>query len=360
MKLEFTNLGGLQSPYDYRMVPAGLIATGIPLPASFKNDISPFPIWNQKKIGSCVGHALAKHMQIYWYRKTGQLVDFSPRWLYAMAKCVDEWEGEGTYPATMAKIMKDYGCATEATVPNNSDLTHENYVYQRKMENIPKAAFKEAEKYKIPGYAFVDMKNTEEVKRVLYENGPFAGLLRLGKEWWTDENGISTWDKNKINPLRPPKVIVSGHEIVLYGYDETSFYDLSNSWSSLWNDSGNGTISISKYAPFLIEGLIIKELPPPIVDEVKRLPKKPKHKFLIDLAYGTMKNPEVVALQDCLKYEGLMPAVIPSTGNYLEETRKAVLAFQKKYKLINLFQEITYQGRFCYLLTRTKLNELYN
>ena len=256
--------------------------------------------------------------------------------------------------------MKDYGCATEATCSNDSTLDHETYVYNRKLENIPQAAKDEAANYKIPGYAFVNTQDPSEVRRIIYENGAFAGLLKIGKEWWTDVDGNSTWDKTKINPLRPPKEIVSGHEVVLYGFNETSFYDLLNSWSDLWNDAGTGDIGIPDYLPFFIEGIVIKDLPPPIVDELKRLPKKPKHSFNVNLEYGMRNNPEVVDLQDCLKYEGLMPAYIPSTGNYLEETRKAVLAFQKKHKLINVYQELVYRGKYCYSITRNKLNELYS
>ena len=358
-ELEMKNPGALQSPYDYRQVPLSVVATAVPLPESYKTDISMFPVWNQKKIGACVGHAFAKLAQYYWYKKTGEVVNFSPRFLYAVAKSLDNFPGEGTYPSLVAKILKDYGCATEALVQNDTDLPHEQYVYNRNLSSIPAAAFKEAEKYKIPGYAFLSTNNADEIKRAVYDAGMFAGLVRIGKEWWTDKDGNSTWDKNKILPLRPPAEIISGHEIAFYGWDKDTLYELSNSWSSLWADVGNGRIGVKEYLPFFVEGIVIKELPPAVIDEVKRLPKKPVYRFLRDLSYGTYKSVEVVALQDCLKYEGLMPAYIPSTGNYLEETRKAVLAFQKKYKLITLYQELAYRGKFCYSITRNQLNALY-
>src|SRR3990167_4893678 len=154
-EFEMLNPGGLKSPYDYRQVPLSAVATAIPLLESYKTDISMLPVWNQKKIGSCVGHAFAKLAQYYWYKKTGKVINFSPRFLYAVAKSLDSYHGEGTYPSLVAKILKDYGCATEELIPNNSDLFHEEYVYGRKLNNIPEAAFKEAEQYKIPGYAFL-------------------------------------------------------------------------------------------------------------------------------------------------------------------------------------------------------------
>lgn len=88
-------------------------------------------------------------------------------------------------------------------------------------------------------------------------------------------------------------------------------------------------------------------------------PKKPKYKFNNNLSYGMMNNPEVVELQNIMKYEGLLSTNIVSTGNYLEETRKAVLAYQKKYRLINIYQELVSRGKYCYEVTRKDLNNRY-
>lgn len=360
MAHSFENTGGIKSPHDYRQVPLSMVASAVPLPESYKTDISAFPIWYQKKLGACVGHAFAKTAQYYFWRKTGKIINFSPRFLYAVAKAQDSLLSEGTYPSLVAKILNKYGCATEDTCPNDTDLDHETYVYQRKIENIPAAAFAEAEQYKIPGYAFLTTNNIDEIKRAVFDSGVFAGLVRIGKEWWTDTQGNTTWDKDKILPLRPPAEIVSGHEVVFYGWDKDELYEISNSWSDFWADKGNGNLGIASYLPFFIEGIVIKELPPPVIDELQRLPSKPKHYFGVNLEYGMRANAEVVYLQDCLKYEGLMPAVIPSTGNYLEETRKAVLAFQKKYNLITAYQEWVYKGKYCYEKTRNKLNQLFS
>lgn len=86
---------------------------------------------------------------------------------------------------------------------------------------------------------------------------------------------------------------------------------------------------------------------------------KPMYRFLNDLEYGMKKNPDVEMLQEILKYEGLMPPTIPTTGGYFEETRKAVLAYQKRYGLITPYQEWTYRGKYCYQITRAHLNSRY-
>ena len=357
--LSFENSGGLPSPFDYRNVPNEMVASSTPLPETYRlTSADILPIWNQKKIGSCVGHALAKLAQIYFYKKTGRIINFSPRFLYAMAKSLDGYEGEGTYPSLVAKIMKNYGCATEDTCPNDSDLSHEEYVYHRKIENIPQAARDEALQYKIPGYAFVNVSNPEDIKRAIFDGAAIAALYRIGREWWSDEQG-STWDPKRILPIKPPADIVSGHEVVLYGWNDNNFHDLLNSWSIDWANKGKGYLDYEKYKPFFNEAIVIRELPPPVIDELEKLPAKPKYTFKRNMEYGQTST-DIVFLQTVLKAEGLFPVATPSTGYYGEVTRKAVLAFQKKYKLISFFQEITYRGKYAHESTRAKLSVLYS
>jgi hypothetical protein len=100
---------------------------------------------------------------------------------------------------------------------------------------------------------------------------------------------------------------------------------------------------------------------PIVADDFERFvpPPKPLHRFMRDLEFGMRNNPDVRMLQNILKYEGLMPESIPSTGNYFEQTRMAVLAYQKRYGLITPFQEWTFRGKYCYQITRVHLNSRY-
>ena len=87
---------------------------------------------------------------------------------------------------------------------------------------------------------------------------------------------------------------------------------------------------------------------------------KPAYTFNKNIEYGMTNNIDIVMLQECLKWEGLFPKEQQSTGNYYRITAQSVLAFQKKYKLINIFQELVYKGQYCHAITRKKLNELYS
>lgn len=87
---------------------------------------------------------------------------------------------------------------------------------------------------------------------------------------------------------------------------------------------------------------------------------KPHFYFTVPLEYGAMGSLGVKNLQDILKYEGLFPANIVSTGNYLEVTRKGVYAFQKKYQVAPDSELDPLQGKRVGAKTIKKLNELYN
>ncbi len=75
------------------------------------------------------------------------------------------------------------------------------------------------------------------------------------------------------------------------------------------------------------------------------------HHFSKVLKYG-MDHTEVRFLQDALKSIGLFPAATPSTGRFLQITKKGVVDFQKKYNL-------TPDG-IVGPMTNKKLNELFD
>jgi hypothetical protein len=89
--------------------------------------------------------------------------------------------------------------------------------------------------------------------------------------------------------------------------------------------------------------------------------EKPSHNFNSNLVlkFGMWNSPEIQTLQDILKYEGLFPGNIESTGNYGAITAKAVMAFQTKYNIAPVAEIEDLQGRVAGPKTIAKLNELY-
>ncbi len=323
------------SPFDNRDFKIASFGGPESLPVTYENEaIHKMPRWWQKKIGACVGHALAKSAREYWYRKTGKIINFSPRFLYAVAKCKDGIEDEGTYPRLVASILKDYGCATEATCPNNTDLKHEEYVYNRKIENIPKEAFDEALQYRVGGYAFITIYEYS-IKKAILNYGIVSALLSLGSEWWTP-----SWNKKDIYPLRPPKSIVSGHEICFTGWDENITVD--NHWSEFWADLGFNKLNWSNYSKYIYEAIVLTD---GIV-----IPK-PTYIFTQDMHYGETSD-AVKELQKRLE----MP-IAQQTGYFGPLTRLALIKFQTENQI-----SLTWIQRYipAYSVAGPKTRELLN
>lgn len=352
--------GAFKSPPDYRKIYIGQLGLPIELPQSYFIDISNLGVWNQKKIGACVGHAMAKYKQKLDEIDTGTPPKLSARFLYAMAKARDNLADQGTYPSLVAKILKDVGCATEDTCPNDTDLDHETYVYNRDENRIPQAAKDEAYKAKISGYAWVAKDITSIKQAIVFASG-CATLVRLGKEWWTDKNGIYTQDGDKLCPMRIPNPIVSGHEIWLCGYETLPNDDLKiwylNSWSSTWGFQGRGYFLLSQYKGFIDEMITYVDIPNKLLEEAHNAPKEFKHNFTTGMKYGD-ENDEVLALQRALTMTKDYDYMI--TGYFGPITQKALLSFQLKNCVLSWYEKNILKGSVCGPKSLTALNLIFN
>lgn len=381
---EFSH-GAIPSPRDYRDIPLAAVGPdedetyAASMPSSYFVNVDALPVWNQKKIGSCVGHAAGKYKQLLDLKEVGEIVKYSPRFLYAIAKARDGYTGEGTYPRLVAKILKDVGCATEETVPNNADLTHEEYVYNRDESKIP--GKEEAAPGQIGGYAFPDVKNILSLKKAIIEYQGAMLLMRVGEEWWKKTDGTSSWNAADIIPLRAPKQVTSGHEVYLYGFEDviengiarTKFY-IFNSWSVAWGLSGKAWFYHDEQKPYLDEAITFVDLPNDLKKRLSELPDANtfRYNFTKDIPAGS-RGPDVVALQTALMIDGQFDRELytellkEGTLGYFKPdgvTQKALLAFQIKH-LVPSGQStvqalITLNGKNCGPKTRAVLNSLFN
>lgn len=370
------------SPRDYRDVPLAAVgpeedsAYAASLPDSYFVDLKDIPVWYQRKIGSCVGHTGAKYKQVLDKKETGEVIDYSPRFLYALAKARDGFPGEGTYPRLVAKILKDIGCATEATVPNDSTLTHEEYVYGRDESKVP--GKDEAEPGQIGGYAFPNVKDPTSLKKGITEFSGAMLLMRIDRAWWSKKDGTVSWAENDVVPLRPPTGDISGHEVYLYGYENVvengrervKFY-IFNSWSVDWGMQGKAWFYHDEYVAWLDEAITFVDLPNDVKERISELPDANsfKHTFSKDIVAGE-RSEEVRALQTALMIDGQFDKELyaellkEGTLGYFKPggvTQKALLAFQLKYlppSGVSTVQDlIRLNGARCGPKTRTELNK---
>lgn len=361
-QLEFKNPGGLQSKPDYRAnliasAVAGNSATPTPtLPPSLFTNFERFGYYDQQKTPSCVSHAVANLMKLWWFMKTGEVVRFSPRFLHVMSK-TGYGPNDGRDPVSVLKIAQKYGCATELTCPNDTSLDNATYV------GIPitQSMLDEAIQRKIPGYVMIPP-TQYGIRAAIQQYGAVAMLFQISNAFWTAPDGTSSWAQDKIDPVRAPKSIfdvISGHEIVGSGYN-TSLDHFVNSWGNNWAEHGESDYLFNEWEKWITEAVAIAEVPGDAINLVRMLPPADefKHNFTQTIGYGSQGD-EVRALQIALSIDGENP--YPEvTGFYGDKTRQAVLAFQSKYQVAPQATINILNGRNVGPATRAQLNKLFN
>lgn len=298
---------------DFKYLAAG----GIPevLPISYTTDTSMFPVLMQAQIPACVSHAFVRLMQIYWYKKTGKIIDFSPRFLHAITS-PGMGDADGRDPRVVGGTLVSIGCCTTATLPNDTSL--DNHTYTR--VPITAAMLDEAKQYTIPAYTFINI-DQYSIRHAIYHKGAVALLMYVGKEWFTP-----SWLPSDINPLRPPVVVISGHEIAGEHWTPT-LEGIENSWSNAWNKKGYAEYSLNNYKP--VQAICIDDATvdfnPPIIQ---------KFKFMKDLYYG-LTNLDVLQLQKRLNSIPGNQIALTGAGSPGNETmyfgvltRNAVIKYQ--------------------------------
>ena len=90
-------------------------------------------------------------------------------------------------------------------------------------------------------------------------------------------------------------------------------------------------------------------------------PVAPHYTFNKDLKFSVafFSDVDVKALQNILKWEGLFPSNVDSTGYYGAVTAKSVLAWQKKHAVALTSELDALQGKVVGPKTRAKLNSIY-
>lgn len=342
--------GAIPSPIDPRdWTPASVGApTAFPESAFIERTLE-LNITNQGKIGSCVGNTYEEIVRLIQLVNTGSQEQLSWRWVYAICKALDGYAWEGTYVSLAAKVVRTYGVPLAKYCPNDISLEHEKFVFDRKLKSkeaiiaaLGQEAWNDAQTRKAG--ADILFPNTEDgIKQaVAYakaNNGGVAIARRIGKEYWTNTEGVSSYKKSDLLPMRTPKIIVSGHAELLYGYDKdpqngrTRIY-WQNHWDKDWcstsgwgTDGGRAWEYLDEWLPFITEVRVsVAALPP--------APNDFKYEFTSQLREG-MQGADVVALQRVLDIEGCYDytGTPKYTGNFVKGgyTFRGVKKLQEKY-----------------------------
>lgn len=323
-------LGSVNSPLDYRdgyasalAVPAFAPAT---IPSSLKTQLAS-PMM-QAHIPACVNHSVYDLVKLYWFLKTGKWIDFSPRFGDIMCKRFDGQDRAtgGTYPRLALKIAATYGCPTTATLPNDTSLSPLTY---RDDSLITPAVLAEAAQYKIPGYISI-AKDLDSTKYALYLFGAISTLYEIGNELWTP----SYADKD-IDPMRTPKVIVGGHQMTPFGYEETNFIDVQNEWDVNWANGGRNKYDMNLWLPYIFEQWAIATIPKDAQSFISSLPSPTAfhYNWQTNMTLGD-RNDDVKFAQIALMILGFLAPIPPDQlGIFGPKTASANARYQQANRI---------------------------
>lgn len=307
-----------------------------------------FPIFNQNGSGSCVAQTQAKELGVMRFLKDGQYVHFSATDIYQ--RRANKPQG-GMAGADCRKIAKD-GVTLESLVPSQNMTDAE-------MDAVKIEAYKRevGAVFAVPNYLELPVKDIDAIASVIQETKKAVMV------WFYFENREWTEKPVVLNPgLDLYAASTARHSVTAVDFalvNGKKCLIIDDSWGTSFGQAGQRVITedffIARnwYASYLINFRFESQDSPSI--------QKPKYTFTRELKFSATVSydADVKALQEILKYEGLFPSNIASTGYYGSITAKYVLAFQRKHNVAPEAELASLEGKVVGSKTRAKLNQLY-
>ena len=310
-----------------------------------EKDWRKYPIFNQDGSSSCVSMAVSKAMGIENVIEENKFVHFSARDIYTRRK---NFPYKGMYFQNGMEIASKSGSTIEQLMPSQKlQETDMNRSYDR--TNLTEQV---ALPGKMGGYFRLPI-DIDKIAKVIESTK--KGIL-LGVKF-----GPNEWNR------KVPKVLISysqskyGHAVVATNailYNGKRSLIIEDSWGPNKGINGRRILTEDWFETnkVIFAGYFQK------LDNKWRDKEKPssvKCYFEKDLRRG-QQTLQVEKLQEVLQLEELFPINVITSGWYGPITAKAVLAFQKKYKVASIEELESLAGRRVGLQTRQTLNELYN
>jgi len=302
-----------------------------PSPTWEEREPKKFPIFNQDGSLACVGFAVAKILGIDEVFEGREFVHLSPRDIYTRRQ--NQGSG-GMWLPDALNIARKHGATLEALVPSENL----NETDQNNKSDITPETDKVAQVYKSSGYIELPIDIDQIAAITTMGKGVLLGH-RFDYNEWTDFPTVDPSSKKSVGHATAgvDNVLVNGKKYIVMedswgpGYAKFGQRYLSEEWLK----------ARSFYAGYTLNF---------VYDPNEN--KKPQHFFTNWMKRGD-KNADVAAMQDILKFEGMFPTNVQSTGQYGPVTQRGVLLFQNKYLGTNN------KGRQAGPKTIAKLNQMY-
>ena len=315
-----------------------------------------FPIYDQNGSGSCVAQTAAKMLGIMYWLLNNDYVHFSATHIYQRRINKPAAGMGGTDVATIAA----QGVTLEELVPSQK-------MTDSQMDAVMIAEYKKkvGEVFKAGQPIFPSTKSIDTIASTIQVTGKPVMV------WYYFSNGLKPIEWNKSVPTLEHKSLpIAGKNTVRHSVTAVDFLILSSAQTTdntLWGkkalviEDSWGPDNGREGQRFITEDFhtarnFFAMYFMNFNFDSSNVTDKPKYTFNKNLQFSSAVsygNADVIALQNVLKYEGLFPTNVESTGYFGAATRNAVIQFQLKYG-------IKPAEGFVGAKTRAKLNELYS
>lgn len=319
------------------------------------------PIRDQDGSLTCMAQAGAKVLG-FENKKEEPDVDFkvfSARDMYAR-RCNRPDGGMGL--SDLLSIMSKYGATLEELLPSQrmSEAEIDAPLVRSAQDLVV------AKKYRGGGYVYLKEKNIDEIASVILHQKKAVVLMFYFKyDEWNRDVPVVLHPELQLYDDSALRHGVAGTDAISFSVKEITEVNgekalvIDDSWGKFYGLNGQRIITETFLKARCFGAGYVLDLKNEREPE-KPEPVKPKYTFKKKLSFGLKKDADVIALQEILKYEQLFPQNIASTGNYLQITARAVLAWQRKHQVASERELASLSGRLVGLKTLAKLNELYN
>lgn len=306
-----------------------------------------FPIFNQNGSGSCVAQTLAKLYGILYWLKNQTYVHFSATHIYQ--RRVNK--PQGGMGGVDAFNIAAKGVTLEELVPsqNMSDT-------QMDAVEIPQYKQDVGAIFKIPNYVQLPEGDIETVASVIQTTGKGVMVwFYFRNDEWTNQPKVLYPDLDR-TASTTARHSVTAVDYTLVGGKKCLIID--DSWGVNYGYQGERVIDEDFFKArnfFAAYPMTFQfyDQPTPFP------PLKPKYTFTTPLEFGQTSD-AVFALQSILKYEGLYPTNVATTGYYGAITATGVLKWQIAHDVAPLAELNPLAGRRVGSKTIVKLNSLYS
>lgn len=282
-----------------------------------KNNWNKYPIFDQNGSGSCVAQSIAKMLGIMYQEKEGNYVHFSATHIYQRRSN----KPQGGMVGVNALDIAREGVTLEELAPSQK-------MTDSQMDNtkIPNYKVKVGEIFKVSNYLVLGIGDIDLVASVIQKTKkPVMVWFYFNHDEWTTEPEVK-------RDMELYGANTSRHSVVAVDFflkNGKKYLVIEDSWGTSYGEKGQRFISENFFRQrnffsayminFKFNEENVGEKPPVLI--TKTLKK-------------WMNDPEVKNLQDLLKYFGVFPINIESTGFFGSITEKGVKDFQKKYNLV--------------------------